>query len=296
MIVYREKQEFDYNTYIDKIGSSYLLEVQKQVLKHHILEDIENLIKQLMQLKKHLQDNSNFLDLFNLDSIKLDAISSNAIGNYVDCNGLNEKESEGNAVYTTDASVVISKHQKMNLDLIKLFHDAILPSQMSGWRYDNGVSQIIQEHYAPNGTFLKQGVDNWFAIYSGESEFAKINPLINYSFQHIYFETLRPFDDGNGRIGRMLNLFFFKNQKLDIFQGIYIPISVIFLKNRKTYFELLANTRITKTIGSKLTNEDLQISIKQDSKFCIFMLTCLYHELKTIYNELVLKLEKQHTF
>ncbi len=87
----------------------------------------------------------------------------------------------------------------IKLSDISLFHDSIEPDKALGWRYENNVTQIIGEHQAPNGIGLKESIEEWFNIYLGNNEYKQINFLVRWSFQHLYFETIHPFDDGNGR-------------------------------------------------------------------------------------------------
>ncbi|MGP1455460.1 MAG: Fic family protein [Treponema sp.] len=73
-------------------------------------------------------------------------------------------------------------------------------------------------------------------------EDSSISNLIKIAFIHYQFETIHPFLDGNGRMGRLLIVLFLKEQGLIEHPVLYL--SYFFKKNRNKYYELLNNVRI----------------------------------------------------
>ena len=69
-----------------------------------------------------------------------------------------------------------------------------------------------------------------------------ISSLIKIALIHYQFETIHPFLDGNGRMGRLLIVLFLKKQ--DLIQYPVLYLSYFFKKNRNRYYGLLNNVRI----------------------------------------------------
>ena len=70
----------------------------------------------------------------------------------------------------------------------------------------------------------------------------KVVNLIKIALIHYQFETIHPFLDGNGRMGRLLIILFLKEQGLIEYPVLYL--SYFFKRNRNKYYELLNNIRI----------------------------------------------------
>lgn len=69
-----------------------------------------------------------------------------------------------------------------------------------------------------------------------------ISNLLKIALIHYQFETIHPFLDGNGRMGRLLITLYLREQGLIEYPVLYL--SYFFKKNRNRYYELLNNIRI----------------------------------------------------
>ena len=69
-----------------------------------------------------------------------------------------------------------------------------------------------------------------------------VSNLIKIALIHYQFETIHPFLDGNGRIGRLRIILFLREQGLVEYPVLYL--SYFFKKHRGKYYELLNNIRI----------------------------------------------------
>jgi Fic family protein len=67
--------------------------------------------------------------------------------------------------------------------------------------------------------------------------------LIKAALAHVQFETIHPFQDGNGRLGRLLITFLFCAE--GVLREPLLYLSLYFKKHRKQYYDLLQAVRLT---------------------------------------------------
>lgn len=70
---------------------------------------------------------------------------------------------------------------------------------------------------------------------------ACFSPFIMAAVSHLWFVTIHPFDDGNGRISRTLADMFLS--RLDVESGRYYSMSAEINRNKKSYYEILERTQ-----------------------------------------------------
>lgn len=86
---------------------------------------------------------------------------------------------------------------------------------------------------------------NWFNETAPKGSKPIANPLIRAAIAHLYFETIHPFEDGNGRIGRII-------AEKALAQGLKRPIlmslSTAIEANKNAYYDALKKAQRTNVI------------------------------------------------
>jgi Fic family protein len=92
-------------------------------------------------------------------------------------------------------------------------------------------------HYeAPPSAYVPQQMKHFVEWYNTFDEKSTVDSLIKAAVAHLYFESIHPFEDGNGRIGRAIVE---KSLSQSFGKPILFSISTIIEKNRKQYYEAL---------------------------------------------------------
>ena len=82
---------------------------------------------------------------------------------------------------------------------------------------------------------LVEKLDNWAEFMHRNTEF---DPLVRMAVQHYQFEAIHPFEDGNGRTGRILNILFLVEHGLLDSPILYLSRYII--QNKADYYRLLS--------------------------------------------------------
>ena len=154
------------------------------------------------------------------------------IENYKDALGYCVKEAE-------QSNFQISNNLIKNIQYIILNHsrgDGKLKGEFKkkqnyiGNKYNNKIT------YTPvSYLHTEEYMSNLVEFINKEED--KINPLIKVAIIHAYFELIHPFEDGNGRVGRILVPILLK--KYNILTTPYFYISYYLSKNRERYISTL---------------------------------------------------------
>lgn len=89
-------------------------------------------------------------------------------------------------------------------------HSGMLKITVGGWRTDEkGPMQVVSNPYgrsrvhyeAPAAPFLEKEVRAFLDWFNGP---AAVDPVLKAAIAHLWFVTIHPFDDGNGRIARAI--------------------------------------------------------------------------------------------
>lgn len=81
---------------------------------------------------------------------------------------------------------------------------------------------------------LRDQLANWEQFLNAED---RLDPLIKMAISHYQFEAIHPFEDGNGRTGRVLNLLYLIDQQLLTLPILYL--SRYILENKGDYYRTL---------------------------------------------------------
>lgn len=94
---------------------------------------------------------------------------------------------------------------------------------------------------APPRQILEGELAHFIAWFNDSKADAELDPLLRAAITHLWFVTLHPLDDGNGRITRLLtDLALAQGEKLSIR---FYAMSVSILERRKSYYEILEATQ-----------------------------------------------------
>lgn len=97
---------------------------------------------------------------------------------------------------------------------------------------------MAQARYVPPAPMQVAGLYSNFDRYLNTVD-AERDPLVQIAVAHYQFEAIHPFNDGNGRVGRLLIPLFLYERKL--LSKPYVYISKYFEEHRRDYYDLLAD-------------------------------------------------------
>lgn len=166
--------------------------------------------------------------------------------------GEKRKETEDVVNYINALNYGIELLEKLPISIryLKELHKVLLKG-VRGEMKNPGEIRHSQNWIGPSGctlsnaTFVPPSIDkmkealNNLEIYMNEK--INVEPLIQIALIHYQFETIHPFLDGNGRLGRLLIPLWLKNN--DYLQYPLLYLSLYFKQNRTEYYGLLMDVR-----------------------------------------------------
>lgn len=162
----------------------------------------------------------------------------------------NEKEKDYQEIFNYRLAIKKGKEllekKPISENLIKELHKILLASTR-GKNKNPGEFRKIQVFIGPYGatieqaTFIPPEPQHIIDLFSNFEKYINakdvIDPLIQIAIAHYQFETIHPFMDGNGRVGRLLVPLFLYENKVTSYPNIYI--SEFLEEHRDVYYELL---------------------------------------------------------
>jgi Fic family protein len=166
----------------------------------------------------------------NLDSLK--SLSAKEVQNYI-------------AATKTGFELVLNTGFITNRTVLKI--QEVLEGNKAGFRKLQGTTlkntstgEII---YTPpqDPEEIKDLMSN-LEKFINDKESCQFDPLVKMAIIHFQFESIHPFYDGNGRTGRIINILFLIQEKLQDLPILYLSNYII--KNKSDYYRLLQEVRI----------------------------------------------------
>jgi Fic family protein len=132
----------------------------------------------------------------------------------------------------------------------------------------------------------------WFNATNPAGEKAIRDPILRAALVHLYFESIHPFEDGNGRIGRALAE---KSLHQGVDQPILISMSQVIEANRQLYYDQLKQAQSSLRVDSWLlyfadvvmkaqekVEELIEFSLQKTKLFDVYSKELNERELKTL--------------
>lgn len=155
-----------------------------------------------------------------------------------------------NYIHAMNYGLVRLKDLPVSTRLIKEIHEKLL-YKVRGYHLTPGELRTSQNWIGPAGSMINDAIfvppppheipqllSNLEKIIHYDD---KLPLLIKIALIHAQFETIHPFLDGNGRVGRLLISFLLYHQK--VLQKPVLYLSLYFKENRQKYYDLLQDIR-----------------------------------------------------
>jgi Fic family protein len=111
--------------------------------------------------------------------------------------------------------------------------------KIQNWIGPPGCKQNEATFIPPPPSMMIELMGDWEIYYQAETQ---VPPLIKAAILHAHFETIHPYTDGNGRLGRLLITFMLCEKK--VLQRPLLYLSLFFKENRDSYYQLLMEYRL----------------------------------------------------
>lgn len=175
---------------------------------------------------------SSFSDLIKFESLKIkEEKDVEEVNNYVRAleYGLEEMKVSGISLdFILDIHRILMENVRGEKANPGKFRDGRV------WIGRPGSSIMTAEYVPPAPEDLNEALENFQKYLTSENS---LPAIINAALIHYQFEAIHPFFDGNGRIGRLLIIFYLHREGL--LPRPYLYLSSYFEKNRSEYYNLL---------------------------------------------------------
>lgn len=169
---------------------------------------------------------------------------------------IKDKRSEGIAELLVKSRETFNENltKEMLFEWHKLLMRGNYSVEVGGWRTHHEPMQVVSGTYGkekihfeapPSETVDKEmrAFIEWF----NASEIQEPNPIIRAAIAHLYFESIHPFEDGNGRIGRIIAE---KSLAQSLGRPILMSLSTAIEANKNLYYESLQKAQRSNEIDA----------------------------------------------
>jgi len=165
-------------------------------------------------------------------------------------------------------------------------HSGIRKIRTGAWRDDkNGPMQVVSGRIgreriyfeAPSANQLNMEMKRFISWFNGSE---KIDPVLKSAIAHLWFVTIHPFDDGNGRIARAITGMLLA--RADGSAQRFYSMSVQIRKERNAYYDMLEKTQKAPT-ANRHNKQGKGINI---TAWLCWFLTCLDRALSSAEDSL----------
>lgn len=137
-----------------------------------------------------------------------------------------------------DGDISIDKKTIINLNRKILNDDNADIRNIVNWVGSDTSIPHNADFVPPHPDHLDKNINQFISFCSRDD----IHPLIQIAFAYAYFETIHPFADGNGRVGRILVQLILKEK--GYLENLYVPFSIGLLKNPNNHIKALNDFRL----------------------------------------------------
>lgn len=172
----------------------------------------------------------------------------------IETEGLPEADRYVNGVVQLMLDATQNYMQSLNGGRLFDWHAALFPTGRSGaykitvagWRQGAEPMQVVsgamgreKVHYeAPSSDDVPHQMELFF---TWANDIQRVDPVLKAAVAHLWFVTIHPFDDGNGRIARTITDLFLA--RADEMPHRFYSMSAEIRKQRKGYYEILEKTQ-----------------------------------------------------
>ena len=179
---------------------------------------------------------SSLSDVFQISSLKGEARK--------------EVEDVVNYVYTLNYGIKLLDQLPISIRYLKLLHKELLrgvrgndknPGELrksQNWIGPMGATLLNASYVPPSPDLM---LDCLYDLEKYINNDSPVSDLVKIALIHYQFETIHPFLDGNGRLGRILIPIYLKSKK--ILNNPMLYLSLYFKQNRTDYYSLLNDVR-----------------------------------------------------